>query len=118
MCTVGFMQINFEKDATSAKYRLASRLGKRGAHSSVDNPNSSAAEVVSAREKRARRRKQKAKAGGYSVLERRAPIDPADDGFFLAILLMVVVFTLAVGYTMLRHEKVAQLTGLENLRPK
>jgi hypothetical protein len=31
---------------------------------------------------------------------------------------MVAVFTVAVGYTLLRHEHIAELTGLENLRPK
>ena len=99
------MQIKFEEGAARARNRLASRLGKpagapRPAPSSLRPPPS------------------RRSTNGYSVLERRAPIDPTDDGFFLAIFVMVVVFTLTVGYTLMRHEHVAELTGLENLRPK
>ena len=98
------MQIKFEEGVARARNRLASRLGKR-AGAPASRPAPSAA--------RAPRN-----AAGYSVLERRAPIDPTDDGFFLALFVMVVVFTLSVGYTLLRHEHVAEITGLENLRPK
>ena len=98
------MLVNFADRSEAARQRLASRLGKS---------------VGPLRDPHELPKKVKTKSNdGYSVLERRAPIDPADDGFFLAIFLLVVVFTLMVGYTLLRHEVIAELTGLENLRPK
>ena len=102
------MQIKFEDGAVRARNRLAGRLARTDTRR-PPLPTPSA--------QRPRFRKKKP-TSSYSILDRRAPIDPADDGFLLAIFLMVVVFTLAVGYTLLRHEHIAELTGLENLRPK
>jgi hypothetical protein len=109
------MQVKFEDGAARARNRLAARLARLGTR--TDDP-SSCASPPRRPPPRPRDTRDTRDTSGYSVLERRAPIDPADDGFFLAIFLMVAVFTVAVGYTLLRHEHIAELTGLENLRPK